>query len=405
MPVFAIISEYNPFTLGHEYHVSAARKVCGADYIIGIMSGPFVQRGEPAVADKYVRAGIAAACGLDAVVELPCIYAISNAEQFARGGVRTAAALGADGICCGCEHEDGDVISFLADIAANEPAELSTAIKSELSKGFSYASIRAAVYAEWVSQNSAYSYEYIKSVLTQPNSILALEYKKAVNAFAPDMKLKLIKRVGAGYSDNSLCTSLPSATAVREAIFEGRSFGEAVPSICCELLNKEIAHGNAPVTLQSLEQAILYRIRSMSEEDLLGLYDCAPGMPSLIRSAAYEASGIYEAVRKCVNKSYTASRIRRLFIASLLGQTSKLMEKCSRTDIPLHILAARGNGVLAALSSCSQSPVITRANQFPEANDIFAFDVRAQNIYSLTQAPERRQAIRDYTHKLVLYKS
>ncbi len=404
MPIFVIISEYNPFTLGHEYHVNAARKAYDAEYIIGIMSGPFVQRGEPAVMDKYIRADIAVACGLDAIVELPCIYAISNAEQFARGGIRTAAALGADGICCGCEHDDIDVISFLANIAANEPAELSTAIKSELGKGFSYASIRAASYAEWASKKSMYSYEYIKSVLTQPNSILAVEYKKAINAFAPNMKLKLIKRIGAGYSDNSMSSVLPSATAVREAIFAGRSFDGVLPSICSKLLNKEIEVGNAPISLQSLEQAILYRIRTITEDDLLNLYDCAPGMSGLIRAAAYEASGIYEAIRKCVNKSYTASRIRRLFLAALLEQTNQLMEKCSHADIPLHVLAARDNGVLAALSSYSRRPIITRTNQFPEDNDIFSFNVKAQNIYSLTQAPENRRAMHDYTHKLKLYR-
>ena len=405
MPIFAVISEYNPFTLGHEYHINAARRECGADYIVGIMSGPFVQRGEPAVMDKFTRAAIAVSCGLDAVIELPCIYAVSNAEQFARGGVRTAAAMGVDGICCGCEHTDAGVISFLADVSADEPEELSLAIKEGLMRGCSYASVRAEEYAKWASRSSIYSYDYVIAVMTQPNSILALEYKKAINVFAPHMELKLIQRVGGGYNDKCTDASFPSASAVRETILCGRAIREYVPSACAELLERQMQTGNAPVTLKSLEQAILYRIRTMTCDELDGLYDCPPGLGRLIRNAAAASSCIHEAVSMCVNKSFTAARIRRIFIAALLGQTKELAEKCRNTDIPLHVLGARDSGVLSVLSAKSRSQIITRANQFPEDNAIFTFDIKAANIYSLALAPENRAAMRDYTQKLELFKS
>lgn len=403
MSLFAIIAEYNPFTLGHEYHIHKTREVCNADYLVGIMSGPFVQRGEPAVADKYVRADTAVACGLDAVIELPCVYASSNAEQFARGAVRVAAAMGADGICCGCEHEDISVINMLAQLSLNEPKELSDAVKNELSSPKSFAAARAAAYAQWCARSTDYSCEYIEYVLTQPNSILAIEYKKAINIFAPEMKLKLIKRIGSNYTNTDMRTPLPSASAARTAMLAGESFEAALPESSCTAIKSEIANGNAPVSLESLEQAILYRIRTMSVSELDALYDYSASMSALIKNAAHESCSINEAIHSCVNKTYSAARIRRAFIAALLGYTKALAEQCKQTPVPLHILAARNNGVLAVLNERSKSPVITRANQFPTDNCIFTFDLRAQSTYSLTQSGSRRTAVRDFKHKLELY--
>ena len=209
MKICAIICEYNPLHNGHLYHISEARARSGADAVVCVMSGNFVQRGESAVMDKYTRARHAVWAGADAVIELPTVFATSNAEIFAKGAVHIISSIPAcNTLCFGAEIADKLAFKSAARYLLNEPAEVSAQIKTALSEGASYAKARAQAYAGFIPFD----------LLGSPNNILGLEYTKAILEKNAPIDILPIQRTGAGYLDTNLQENFSSASAIRNAI-------------------------------------------------------------------------------------------------------------------------------------------------------------------------------------------
>lgn len=254
MKVAGIIAEYNPFHNGHAYHIEEVRKRTGADYVVVIMSGNFVQRGGPAIADKYIRTKMALLGGADLVIELPTIAATASAETFSRCGVSILNALGiVTHLGFGCETDDLDLLWALASLFAEEPAEYQYMLSSYLKKGLSYPAARACAAGEYFQKNVPrnvqgnvhnnastddtftqksendsvfsnenniiYDSEIIENTLNNPNNILAIEYLKALKQIGSNMKPCPILRKGNGYHDENISGVLSSATAIRNKIF------------------------------------------------------------------------------------------------------------------------------------------------------------------------------------------
>lgn len=233
MTVTAVIAEYNPFHNGHAYHLAEARRRTAADFLIVVMSGDFVQRGEPAIADKYSRAEAAVRAGADLVLELPSCYACASAEYFAGGAVSLLNDLGCvDYLCFGSECGDLTLLSAAADVLAEEPEEYRATLKSALKSGASYPAARQAALAQTLasgtsalsfdaaafsSNDSAASLE-IAAVLSQPNDILGVEYLKALKKTDSRIRPAVIRRTGGGYHSDRLDVAFPSASAIRAAI-------------------------------------------------------------------------------------------------------------------------------------------------------------------------------------------
>ena len=211
MKVAGIIAEYNPFHNGHAYHIEEVRKQTGADYVIAIMSGNFVQRGAPAIVDKWTRTKMALLGGADLVIELPVVAATASAETFARCGVSILNAMGVvTHLGFGCETDDLDLLWKLADLFVEEPAEYQGLLADYLKKGMTYPAARAQAAMEYFPQ--------LQSVLNAPNNILAIEYLKALKQSGSTMKLCAILRKGNDYHDEHLSGELSSATAIRNKI-------------------------------------------------------------------------------------------------------------------------------------------------------------------------------------------
>ncbi len=212
--VLAIIGEYNPFHNGHLYHLNESKKIANANYTIAIMSGNFVQRGDVSIVDKWTKAKMAILGGIDLVIELPCIYSISSAENFASGAIKMLNSLKiVDTLSFGCELNDISLLKKFASILAEEPEEFKTLLSHELSKGVSFPRARENALLMYINdiRNSA-------NVLSSPNNILAIEYLKALNVTKSTIEPLAVKRFGPGYNSKMITNTFASATSIRELI-------------------------------------------------------------------------------------------------------------------------------------------------------------------------------------------
>ena len=220
MSVVGLITEYNPFHLGHKYHISEAKRLTGADTAIVIMSGNYVQRGEPSFVDKYTKTKIALSNGADMVIELPYCFACASAEYFAYGTVSILNMLGiVDFLCFGTENNDIGILTAIADILSSEPYMYRTFLNNEVKKGVSFAYAREAALIQYIEQCStdiaALKSVDIHSILSSPNNILAIEYLKALSMQKSNIKPVAINRINASYHDSSMDKRFYSATAIR----------------------------------------------------------------------------------------------------------------------------------------------------------------------------------------------
>lgn len=237
MTITALIAEYNPFHNGHAYHIREARRLTGADFLIVLMSGNFVQRGEPAVIDKTARAEMAVRCGADLVLELPVCYACGSAEYFAGGAVALLNALGCvDYLCFGSECGDLAVLQTAAAVLSDEPEEYRQELQKLLRQGRSFPLARQEALARYLAQNPGterdaeiFSCETPASFLSLPNNILAIEYLKALIQSHSPIKPVTIRRMGSGYHDTDI-GRFCSATALRRAFAEKADSNVFFPS-------------------------------------------------------------------------------------------------------------------------------------------------------------------------------
>ena len=208
MSTVGIIAEYNPFHNGHMLHLNRAKELTGADHALSVMSGNFLQRGLPAFCDKYSRAFLAVSCGLDAVFELPFIYAVSGAGEFAAAGISLLNSLGAvDYVAFGAEDNVPELFDEISQLMAEEPEEYSLRLKSLLKGGHSFASARAAALSEVFGDTCA-------AIINKPNNILAIEYCTALKKTGSHIKPVIITRKYSDYNSTELNPAVSSASAL-----------------------------------------------------------------------------------------------------------------------------------------------------------------------------------------------
>ncbi len=390
MKITGIICEYNPFHLGHEYQLSAARDASGADAVVCVMGGNFVQRGEPAVINKHARAEMAVRCGADLVIELPLPWAIASAERFGRGGVALLMAIGADAIAFGAEDPDVEALSRVAKVLLTGDAlELTS---KHLSAGLSYAAARERAVRELLGDDAA--------LLRRPNNILAVEYLKSAIRLGAHIVPVAVPRFGPGH-DGGEEDGFASASRVRELLYDGGDVSRFVPAPALEVLLEELDAGRGPVRPDALEQAQLYKLRSMSCEELMSLPDCTEGLERrLMRAIRSEATldGVLAAVK---TKRYALSRLRRTLLAALLG-----VEARHQLGAPPYIrvlaIGRHGREALRQIKADSRLPIITKPASArllpPDALEIFSLEAAAGDIYSLSYpSPPSRTPGSDWT--------
>lgn len=228
-----IIAEYNPFHEGHRYHIEETRRRTGADYVVIAMSGDYVQRGEPAIVDKYIRTRMALEGGADLVLELPCAYATASAEHFAGAGVMLFHKLGVcDWLSFGSEWADREELEEVAEILCREPETYKSVLREGLKEGLSYPASRARALCSLVSDDRR---ERCSRLLEEPNHILALEYMKAIRKMGSGMTCLVVARQGKGYHDQEIGEvnekSFASAAAIRASVTKASSRPDLAPAL------------------------------------------------------------------------------------------------------------------------------------------------------------------------------
>lgn len=226
-----MIAEFNPFHKGHKYIIEKAKSITGADNVIVVCSGNFVQRGEPSIYDKTVRTRAALSNGVDAVFELPVYYATASAETFARASVKFLTDIGCvDYLCFGCETENIKILPVIANVLNKEPYEYKELLKNHLAEGVSFPKARSYALKKYLKNTKNINEDETELTLKSPNNILAIEYMKAIKYFDSNLKPLAIKRVGADYSSKDITYDFVSANAIRNELKKKHNIKPLVPS-------------------------------------------------------------------------------------------------------------------------------------------------------------------------------
>ena len=343
MKICAIICEYNPFHNGHAHHIAQAKRLSGADAVVCIMSGNFVQRGEAAILGKYTRAKHAVLSGADAVIELPCVFATSPAEIFAKGGVKIATALNASSLAFGVEN--GTEADFIraAKLLSVEPESVSKEIKRLLGEGYSYAKARSLAWKD----------RFPDGFLSSPNNILAIEYAKAVLQSGANIKLIPGPRIGGAYLDETLSENFSSATAIRKALEKGEKekLSSQVPPFAFVDLPKK--HYD---TLESAEKIALI---STPTNEIKQTLDCTEGLENALKKAV--TAGVSNIAEHLTSKRYTTSRIRRIMLQNLLKISASFVEECLNDPLYGNLLAIKKENTSLLSAFSKDFPLLVRA--------------------------------------------
>ena len=388
MSVTGIIAEYNPFHTGHAWQIAEIRRQCGPTPIIVAMSGSFVQRGEPAIFDKWLRAELAVLGGADLVLELPFIFSCRSAEAFAQGGVRLLAATGLiSTLAFSAETPD---LSWLQQVAREKDTpQTRERLQNALQKGMSYGAALGAA----LGRNSN-----IAGALALPNNILALEYLSALAQYAPALRPLALPRQGSGYHQEELPASgYASATALRQQLPYPESqdlAGFFPPAVWQRLLTAQAQ----PVTLRSLELPLLQQLRSSYAEELALLPDMEPGLEWRLLQCARTSLTVEELLTKLKTKRYARTRLQRLLIYSLLRFPAAIANRASLEGPSyLRVLAfnATGRTLLQKMKKEATLPVITRGATISRSKALqiaplpgnsplaaWQWDVRATDLYA-----------------------
>lgn len=406
MKTLGIIAEYNPFHRGHAYMLERAKQKANADRVVVIMSGSFVQRGEPAVFDKWTRTAAALKNGADLVLELPVIFAASHAEAFAKGAVRLLTESGiVDTLAFGSESGDLSQLQAAARLLANETEEFQRLLKELLGMGLSYPSARAKVLETLTQINS--------DILSMPNDILALEYLKALAYYSSPIEPVTIRRRG-DYHNLSLTNGYASASAIRKALTENNS-AEAMaelPENTQDLYHKALSLGTAPVFREALMPALHYKLRTTSAEELKEIAEVTEGLENRILHSIDSCYSFEEMMSFIKTKRYTRAKIQRILLHILLHiKESELSYFLSLPKMPyVRVLGFKKEraDMLADLTEQAKCPVLTNLKKAPEILDedglaLLALEKTATDLHALAAPnPLYRAPNRDFKNPLVI---
>lgn len=388
MKTVGIIAEYNPFHNGHAYHIQKTKELTGADFCIVVMSGDFVQRGIPALMDKYLRASCALASGADLVLELPVCYAVSSAEYFAGGAVALLDHLNVvDTLCFGSECGDVDILKKFAKELLTETPAFKRELNHQLRLGYSYPQARNAALEISAPHLTAYI-----DVLSTPNNILGIEYCKAILYRESKIDLCTIKRAGASYHDNSLETGFCSAQAIRESLRQSQIPDSVVRQIP-ESLREMVLHSyqkTYPIFAGDISLLVHYCLLSREAEGFTGYPDIDRELSDRIRNLLpkYHDFDSFCELLKTKNRTYV--RISRSLLHVLLDIRKKEFDRWQKEGPVFYarMLGFRESAapLLTAIKEKSSIPLLSKLADAekqlaPTALSMLEKDIYASHIY------------------------
>ena len=404
--VLGIIAEYNPFHNGHLLHLTKSKEETGAEYSICIMSGNFVQRGNTSIVNKWVKAEMALKSGIDLVLELPTVYSISSAENFAEGAIKLLNSLKiVDTVSFGSENSDIDILNRISGILYEEPKQYVEFLNEELKKGLSFPKARENAVLLYLNDKKYFN------ILNQPNNTLAIEYLKALKKYKSHIMPIAIKREKAFYNSNCIVDEYASATAIRNMIVNNQfnDIRKVIPRLAYDLLMQEIENNQYVIDISKFEKEILYSIRRLSTADLKKFPEVNEGLENSIKNAANSCNTLAELINIIKTKRYTQTRIQRILLYILLNITKKDMYISRKTVPYARILgySQKGKALISEIYKANPKiALITSVKNFFDSSNNKTYkhmlnkDVLATNIYTLAYKNDSVANL-DYTKKIV----
>lgn len=429
MKVVGLITEYNPFHNGHKYHIEQARKITGADYCIAVMSGDFVQRGTPALIDKYSRTKMALNNGVDLVLELPVCYATGSAEYFAHGAVSILDKLGVvNTLCFGSECGDISLLTLAAQFLLHAPQDFESQLQDYMREGLTYPAARLKAL-----EHSTGDRHSLTKVLTEPNNILGIEYNKALIKLSSSIKPITIQRISAHYHDRELSgvkscsnhdlelsdTVISSATAIRNSINQQGERSADALAAAIQSVPEDVArflrdnyHITYPITEEDFAQILKYKLRQEDSKSLVKYLDVTPDLAERLKNIKDFNMNANSLVQEIKTRNMTLTRINRALIHILLDIKSDTMKQYMEADYTPYarILGIRkeSSPLLRSIEKYGRIPTITKVSKADEqlnslgmqmlSEDIFAADIYNQAVYHKYGTPQ----LNEYKHGICI---
>lgn len=425
MKIVGLITEYNPFHAGHLYHMQRARELTGADYCVVLMSGSFVQRGEPAIFDKYLRTKTALLAGADLVLEIPAAFSTASAHEFAAYGVALLSAIGVDAVVFGSECGQIEILKRAAYALNHESAEFQERLRKGLKAGLTYPQARAKALgetqaggtrvenAEDFHANTDVSNSHIwSSILNSPNNILGIEYLRAAEDLHSPMEFYTISREGSGYHEDALSEAkFPSASAIRGIIRNSLSKDKDLFDILASHL-PAVTHpaytGAVPVFVDDFSGLLNATVLQM--QATFSIADLSPELAARLTKPPYFPLSFEERIQALKTRQLTYTRVSRALLHLVLGMREEDISRWKDEGYALYarILGFRrqSSPLLSCLHKKSSIPLITKMadaaqSLAPSALALLEQEVYASHLYQTVRIKRGGVFQNEYTEGLV----
>lgn len=403
MKIVGLITEYNPFHAGHLYHMQQARELTGADYCVVLMSGSFVQRGEPAIFDKYLRTKTALLAGADLVLEIPAAFSTASAHEFAAYGVALLSAIGVDAVVFGSECGQIEILKQAAYALNHESADFQERLRKGLKAGLTYPQARAKA----LEMEDTWA-----SVLTSPNNILGIEYLRAAEDLHSPMEFYTISRKGSGYHEDTLAdANFPSASAIRGIIRNSLSKDKDLLDILASHL-PAVTHpaytGAVPVFVDDFSELLNAAVLQM--QATFSIADLSPKLAARLAKPPYFPLSFEERIQALKTRQLTYTRVSRALLHLVLGMREEDISRWKDEGYALYarILGFRrqSSPLLSCLHKKSSIPLITKMadaaqNLSPSALALLEQEVYASHLYQTVRMKRSGIFQNEYTEGLV----
>lgn len=379
MKAVGVIVEYNPFHNGHAFHIQKAKEISKADIVIAVMSGNFLQRGEPALVSKWYRTKMALLGGVDLVFELPYMFATQKAETFANGAISLLEATGCESVCFG--SESGDIDAFVKTVKAIEGSQslLDEQMKQQVKTGVSYPKALSLTYDKLLQPD-----EHVN--LTTPNNILGFQYIRAIRNQKSSMVPLTIARKNAGYHDEHFSSeTIASATSIRKSLFSSEAnslIDSFIPPSTNTILKEYLQLYGQFHHWENYWPFLQFRLLQTQPSALREIYEIEEGIENRIIRTAMKANSFHEFMESVKTKRYTWTRLQRISTHILNNATKAEMGKSGEKASYLRLLgmSRQGKTYLNQQKSHFSLPVISKLSAYQE--DDILIDIRAARIYS-----------------------
>ena len=403
MKIVGLITEYNPFHAGHLYHMQQARELTGADYCVVLMSGSFVQRGEPAIFDKYLRTKTALLAGADLVLEIPVAFSTASAHEFAAYGVALLSAIGVDAVVFGSECGQIEILKQAAYALNYESAEFQERLRKGLKAGLTYPQARAKA----LEMEDTWA-----SVLSSPNNILGIEYLRAAEDLHSLMEFYTISRKGSGYHEDTLAdANFPSASAIRGIIRNSLSKDKDLLDILASHL-PAVTHpaytGAVPVFVDDFSGLLNATVLQM--QATFSIADLSPELAARLTKPPYFPLSFEERIQALKTRQLTYTRVSRALLHLALGMREEDISRWKDEGYALYarILGFRrqSSPLLSCLHKKSSIPLITKMadaaqSLAPSALALLEQEVYASHLYQTVRMKRSGVFQNEYTEGLV----